>query len=220
MPNEKATLTNRDTLTPGAFVEPWADIMADTQARKEALGRESDMVRRFATYHGANFDRPGYETYMRRRRMAGRALGKLTEIPGAEGLAHFHNGQYTRDVNRLAMAIPGARDGFQVYGHLAHLHDLPANARLKRDRLLGGGMFAVEVWARAGSPFLLWIDEAGDFMVKPFGAYGWESRASWANVLEYFEPIDVLQLCRYEGVTPGTHGTAVYAGMCEGCAAR
>lgn len=26
--------------------------------------------------------------------------------------------------------------------------------------------------------------------------------------------------CRYDGVTAGTHGSPVYAGMCEGCANR
>ena len=78
MPNDKATLTHRDEVTPGAFVEPWADIREDTTKRMNALGLESDMVRRFSTYNGAHYDSPGYEAGMARRRMAWRALGRAS----------------------------------------------------------------------------------------------------------------------------------------------
>lgn len=182
---DKAALEGRNEYT-GAY-EEFEAIWAERAARLPADAEDARHLTRRAE------DREPFEDYTRRVRQGLRQLAGIDLLETVERAARFTEaGEYAEPLSGVAFDTVGRKDGYTVYMPMAYLHfRVPPNVRLTKDRPLGTGMFAAEVWALAGSPFLLWVEDTGTFRVKPAGHAGWHRLISWAAVKEYFTPLPI-----------------------------
>ena len=177
----KAKLDGRDNVT-GEY-EPFNNVLADIDAVPDAV--RDRVWRSVRERHTGRMPR----SWQSWRNAELSALAGATPIPSVFPHQHYTDGEYGTARTALALQIIGIRDGFTLYQETAYMANVPANAVLRQDMALGGGLFSAEVWALAGSPFVVTVSNTGITMVKPVGRSGWNRSISRQRLAEYFEPV-------------------------------
>ena len=183
MEQTKATLDGRDNVA-GEY-EPFDNVLADTNA---IPGDVRDRVWRSARARHTGRMPSSWQNW---RNAELSALAGATPIPSVFPHQHYINGEYGTARTALAFQIIGIRDGFTLYQDTAYMANVPANAVLRQGLALGHGLLSAEVWALAGSPFVVTISNTGTTMIKPVGHAGWNRSISRQRLAEYFEPVSV-----------------------------
>ena len=180
----KAMLDGRDNVT-GEY-EPFDNVLADIDAVPNDV--------RERVWHSARARHTGqiHRSWQVWRNAELAALAGASPIPSVFPHQFYtSDGEYGTSQTPLAFQIIGTRDGFTLYQDTAYMANVPANAILRQDMALGGGLLSAEVWALADSPFVVTVSNTGTTMIKPVGCSGWNRSISRRRLAEYFQPVSV-----------------------------